>query len=116
LISSHFYQDGIDQLQLLKLKNLNNKEAVELFIHKVPSRKEIYKIFKWELVLELDEYTKSIKKNFQSPKCQARHTHNITCIKEYLAQHPLFEILKGMPLAVSIVASQVMSFSLKEIY
>jgi len=33
-----------------------------------------------------------------------------------LVEHPLFEILKGMPLAISIVASQVLTYSLKEIY
>jgi hypothetical protein len=39
------------------------------------------------------------------------------CIKKYLAKHPLFgKIMKGMPLAISILASQTMGHSLKEIY
>jgi hypothetical protein len=38
LISSHYYQEGIDELYLEKLSNLSNEDAVELFVHKIPSQ------------------------------------------------------------------------------
>jgi hypothetical protein len=82
----------------------------------VPSSSEILKIFTWDQITELDDYTLSIKSDFKTLKCDKIHDHHIACIKSYLVKHPLFDIMKGMPLAISIVASQVMSFSLKEIY
>lgn len=101
---------------MLKLQNLTKAETVDLFFYKVPSSTEIYKIFKWDKILELDEYTKEIKADFISHLCEKEHDHSMDCTKAYLAEHPLFDILKGMPLATSVVASQAMSYSLKEIY
>lgn len=37
-------------------------------------------------------------------------------VKQYLKGHPLLNMLGGMPLAISIFASQLLTMSLKEIY
>jgi hypothetical protein len=53
----------------------------------------------------LDEYTKKVNRNFESPIRPIGAYHEMTRIKKYLEVHPLFDIMKGMPLAISILAS-----------
>jgi len=54
--------------------------------------------------------------NTKQHLCTDQHKHTEDCAKNYLFHHPLLDLLKGMPLAISIMASQCVTYSLKEIY
>lgn len=85
---------------------------MELFFDKIPTKNSDEAIINWQHIEELDSYTLLKRQGkFESQLCVKpleKHpygVHDQECIKEYLKKHPLFEILKGMPLAISIVAS-----------
>ena len=69
----------------------------------------------WKNVKILHEYTQQKSPDAKIKMCRHRQ-HNLKCVKDYLAQHPLIEMMAGQPAAISIVASLAVKFSLKEIY
>mmetsp|Transcript_3252 Transcript_3252/g.3214 ORF Transcript_3252/g.3214 Transcript_3252/m.3214 type:complete len:84 (-) Transcript_3252:3404-3655(-) len=42
--------------------------------------------------------------------------HTFKCVKDYLVQHPLFDLLCGQPLSICLIAPLSLKSSLKEIY
>lgn len=48
--------------------------------------------------------------------CKQRHVHSKACSHKYLAAHPIFELLGGIPLVISIVAPFAVERSLTEIF
>lgn len=102
---------------MIKLNNITKAETVDFLIQKIPTVEGQISTFSRESILELEEFTASlgIRKTRQY-LCELQHRHSVECAKGYLLHHPLLDLLKGMPLAISIMASQCVTHSLQEIY
>jgi len=71
----------------------------------------------YENIQELHKVTLEKYGKDNTPElCKIRHPHNNTCITKYLQAHPIFELLAGIPLSISIVAPFAVYKSLSEIF
>lgn len=48
--------------------------------------------------------------------CSLNHCHTDRCAITYLKKQPLFDILGGIPLCISVVAPMLLRFSVKELF
>ena len=103
-----------------KIQKLKKSDSVDLFMKKIPLSDNDKKNFlDFENIQELHRET--IKKYgegspFVPPLCTGRHAHSTLCITSYLAKHPIFEFLAGIPLVISILAPLSVCKSLSEIF
>lgn len=66
---------------------------------------------------ELHEATIKKYGKESAPKlCKARHVHSKACANKYLEAHPIFVLLGGIPLVISIVAPFAVEKTITEIF
>ncbi|CDW80630.1 nb-arc domain protein [Stylonychia lemnae] len=118
LFSSSVFFEQLENYKVKKLRGLSQQHSVELFLTKIPLQNEdLNQFLSWERIVELHKFTveKFGEGNVKVALCKIRN-HTRKCVVEYLVQHPLFNLLGGQPLSISLIAPLSLKFSLKEIY
>lgn len=101
-----------------KIQKLGKKDAVGLFMKKIPlGDGDKDQFLDYQNIEELHKATIDKYGKDAAPKlCKQRHAHTKTCINNYLVNHPIFEFLGGIPLVISIVAPFAVEKSITEIF
>lgn len=101
-----------------KVQRLRKKDSVELFMKKIPlGEGDKDQFVDFQNIEELHAATiKKYGKDAAPKLCKTRHIHSKACGNKYLEQHPMFELLGGIPLVISIVAPFAVEKSLTEIF
>jgi len=102
IFSSSYLPENLENCRIKKLRPLSREASVDLFFQKVPFMEEEERIF--GQIEELHAFTKEKDPEFSVELCDARHCHDVACMKEYLLRHPLTELLGGQPLSISLIA------------
>jgi len=92
---------------MIELKPFTILESVQLFLKKVPDEKKVYTdILSIERLEELDATTKELEPDFEkvSKIAKVRAKYDTDNVQEYLEGHPMFTILQGKPLPLSMIA------------
>ena len=121
LFCSSIYFETLENYKVKKLRGLDKANSVELFIAKIPLENEELDTFLNydKAIMDLHEYTlsKMGKDTLKIQMCKHRSGgHSLKCVRDYLEQHPLFDVLAGQPLSLSLIAPLSLKHSLKEIY
>lgn len=73
--------------------------------------------------MELNEYTTDLALEDKLPSeylnlkyCQMKHFHKEQCVVSYLTKHPLFDVLEGHPMIISLISPLLNTLSLKDLF